>query len=513
MTQTADQVETITTRWSSPAVDSLTVMNPATGRPIAVVAGGGPDEVDAAVRAAQRAQPAWANRPPRERGRYLREAARLIRAHADELAALECSEMGKPVSQARNVDVEQCITLFEYYAGLVEVLPSQVRDQGYALDVTVLEPYGVIAGIIPFNWPPLHVGGKAAPALAIGNGVVLKPPEQAPLTILRLVEMVQSVLPDDVLQVVPGGAETGAALAAHPGIGKVIFTGSTEAGIAVLRATAGNLTPALMELGGKNPIVVFDDADLTEAVVGAIEGGFFNQGEACTAASRILVHRDVQDELIARIAPAVERLVVGDGSNPATHVGPLITPEQRDRVLSYIEAGIAEGASIAAQAPLPDDPALRDGYFVAPTMFTGVQPTMRIAREEIFGPVICIMAFDDEDEAVRIANSTDYGLIAGVYTRDQERALRVSRRIDAGMVFVNNFNRVFIGTPFGGTGHSGFGRVHAPETLREFGRSKSIRLPSGTTPVPRWSAVDDVLPLVYDLPSRMPGQQREGRNA
>jgi acyl-CoA reductase-like NAD-dependent aldehyde dehydrogenase len=263
----------------------------------------------------------------------------------------------------------------------------------------------------------------------------------------------------------------------------------------VLHATADKLTPALMELGGKNPIIVFKDADLTEAVVGAIEGGFFNQGEACTAASRILVHRDVHDELVARIAPAVERLVVGDGSNAATHVGPLITSEQRDRVLEYIEVGIAEGASVAAQAPLPGDPALRDGYFVAPTMFTGVQPAMRIAREEIFGPVICIMTFDDEDEAVRIANGTDYGLIAGVYTRDSERALRVSRRINAGIVFVNNFNRVFVGTPFGGTGRSGFGRVHAPETLREFGRSKSIRLPSGTVPVPRWSAVYDVLPM------------------
>jgi acyl-CoA reductase-like NAD-dependent aldehyde dehydrogenase len=494
VTQTADQVETITTRWSSQAAaDRLTVVNPATGRPLAVVASGGAAEVDAAVRATQAAQPGWADRAPRERGRYLREAARVIRAHADELAELECREMGKPVSQARNVDVEQCITLFEYYAGLVEVLPSQVRDQGYALDLTLLEPYGVIAGIIPFNWPPLHVGGKAAPALAVGNGVVLKPPEQAPLTILRIAEMVQSVLPDDVLQVVPGAGETGAALAAHPGIGKVIFTGSPEAGSAVLHALADRLAPALMELGGKNPLIVFEDADLAEAVVGGIEGGFFNQGEACTAGSRILVHRSVHDEVVSRLAPAVQRLVVGDGADPGTHVGPLITPEQRDRVLSYIEIGLAEGASIAAQAPLPGDPALRDGYFVAPTMFTGVQPAMRIAREEIFGPVICVLAFDDEDEAVQIANGTDYGLIAGVYTRDSERALRVSRRIDAGIVFVNNFNRVFLGTPFGGTGHSGFGRVHAPETLREFGRSKSIRLPSGTAPVPRWSAVDDVL--------------------
>jgi acyl-CoA reductase-like NAD-dependent aldehyde dehydrogenase len=494
VTQTTDGPQTIASRWSSTLVeDQFTVMNPATGRPLALVGAAGAAEVDAAVRAAQAAQPAWANRPPRERGRYLREAAQLIRVHADELAVLESSEMGKPVTQARNVDVEQCITLFEYFAGLVEVLPSQVRDQGYALDITMLEPYGVIAGIIPFNWPPLHVGGKAAPGLAVGNAVVLKPPEQAPLVIMRIVELVQSVLPDDVLHVVPGGSETGAALAAHPGIGKVIFTGSPAAGMAVLHATADTLTPALLELGGKNPLVIFADADLDEAVVGAIEGGFFNQGEACTASSRILVHRSVHDELVARIAPAVERLVVGDGADPRTHVGPLITPEQRQRVLSYIELGVEEGASIRAQAPLPTDPNLQDGYYVAPTMFTGVAPTMRIAQEEIFGPVICVIPFDDEEEAVQIANGTEYGLIAGVYTRDSERALRVSRRINAGIVFVNNFNRVFVGTPFGGTGHSGFGRVHAPETLREFGRSKSIRLPSGTAPIPRWSAVDDVL--------------------
>jgi acyl-CoA reductase-like NAD-dependent aldehyde dehydrogenase len=494
VTQVDDAVEVVASRWSSPLDEHrFTVMNPATGRPLAVLGAAGPAEVDAAVKAAQAAQPRWADRAPRERGRCLREAAALIRAHADELAELESAEMGKPVTQARNVDVEQCIVLFEYYAGLTEVLPSQVRDQGYALDVTMLEPYGVIAGIIPFNWPPLHVGGKAAPALALGNAAILKTPEQAPLTIMRIVELVCSVLPDDVLHVVPGGSGTGALLAAHPGVGKVIFTGSPEAGIAVLHATADRLAPALLELGGKNPLVIFEDADIAAAVVGTIEGGFFNQGEACTAASRILVHRSRHDELVAKVGPAVERLVTGNGADRRTHVGPLITPAQRDRVLSYLEIGVAEGATIAAQGALPDDPDLAGGYYVAPTMFIGVSPEMRIAREEIFGPVICVIPFDDEDEAVAIANGTDYGLIAGVYTADNERALRVSRRIDAGIVFVNNFNRVFVGTPFGGTGHSGFGRVHAPETLREFGRSKSIRLPSGIAAVPRWSAVDDVV--------------------
>ncbi|HXY44601.1 MAG TPA: aldehyde dehydrogenase family protein, partial [Acidimicrobiales bacterium] len=467
--------------------------NPATGRLIRFVQGGGEKEVDGAVRAAHEAQRTWSRRSPRERGKYLLAAARLIREHADELAALESQEMGKPVSQARNVDVEQCIVLFEYYAGLVEVLPSQVRDQGYALDVTMIEPYGVIAGIVPFNWPPLHVGGKAAPALAVGNGVVLKPPEQCPLVIMRIVELVQSVLPDDVLQVVPGGAEAGATLVKHPLVGKVIFTGSAETGRQILRDAADTLTPTLMELGGKNPIIVFDDADLEEAVVGAIEGGFFNQGEACTASSRILVEASVHDEVVERLSRAVPRLRVGDGADPATHVGPMVNADQQRRVLDYIEIGIGEGATVAAQAAIPDDPELAGGYFVPPTMFTGVAPTMRIAKEEIFGPVICVIAFSDEEEAVDIANGTPFGLIAGVYSRDSVRTLRVSRQLKAGIVFVNNFNRVFVGTPFGGTGDSGFGRVHAPETLREFGRSKSIRLPSGEAPIPRWSAADDVL--------------------
>src|SRR5262245_61657828 len=231
---TVETTDLVRTRWSSPdPSDTFVVDNPATGRPIALVAAAGEAEVDAAVRAAHDAHLSWKRRDPRERGKVLLRAAALIREHADELAELECAEMGKPVSQARNVDIEQCITLFEYYAGLVEVLPSQVREQGYALDVTLLEPYGVVAGIIPFNWPPLHVAGKGGPALAVGNGVVLKPPEQAPLTILRIAELVQSVLPDDVLHVVPGGPDVGAALVRHPLVRKIAFTGSTDAGRAV----------------------------------------------------------------------------------------------------------------------------------------------------------------------------------------------------------------------------------------------------------------------------------------
>ncbi|MBK3638118.1 aldehyde dehydrogenase, partial [Streptomyces sp. MBT97] len=375
------------TRWSSEnEADRFTVDDPATGRPLAVVQGADAEGVDQAVRAAHRAHYAWKARTPRERGRWLAKAAQVIREHADEIAALESSDNGKPYSQARQFDLEGAATIFEMFAGLCEAMPGQVRDAGSMLDVTVREPVGVVGAIVPFNWPPLHTAGKLAPALAAGNAVVLKPPEQAPLSVLRMAELVQSVLPDDVVHIVPGAGPTGAHLAGHELVGKISFTGAPSTGRAVVKTAADNLTPTLLELGGKNALMIFDDADLESALPWAVEGGYFNQGEACTAASRILVHADLHDEVARRLASAVGRLKVGAGSDAATHVGPLVSPAQRQRVLDYLEIGVAEGATIAAQAPLPTDPGLADGYYVAPTLFTGVTPDMRIAREEIFGP-------------------------------------------------------------------------------------------------------------------------------
>jgi acyl-CoA reductase-like NAD-dependent aldehyde dehydrogenase len=286
----------------------------------------------------------------------------------------------------------------------------------------------------------------------------------------------------------------GAALASHPGIGKLSFTGSPTTGSAVIRAAADNLTPTLMELGGKNGLVIFDDADLDLAVTAAVEGGYFNQGEACSASSRIIVQRGVYEEVVRRLSDATSRLRVGDGADPGTHVGPLVSSVQQRKVLDYIDLGVAEGARIVSQAALPSDPALADGYFVPPTLFADVTPTMRIATEEIFGPVVAVIPFDDEDDAVTIANGTAYGLMAAVFSKDASRTLRVSRRLRAGIVFVNNYNRMVTGLPFGGVGHSGYGREHALQTLAEYGYSKTVRMPSGTAPVPVWDAVDDVLP-------------------
>jgi acyl-CoA reductase-like NAD-dependent aldehyde dehydrogenase len=480
-------------RWAAPDRPPLEVDNPATGQVFARVPVGDANTVDAAVRAAAAAQPRWARRTARERGRLLTAVAAHIREHADEIAGLESREMGKPISQARGLDLEVCTTVFEFFGSAVEAMPNYVRDQDFVLDMTLLEPYGVVGAIIPFNWPPIHTAGKVAPALAAGNAVVIKPPEQAPLAILRLVELISEVLPDDVVHVVPGGPDVGAALAAHPSIGKLSFTGSPTTGSAVMHAAADNLTPTLMELGGKNGLIVFEDADLDLAVAAAVEGGYFNQGEACSASSRIIVHRRHYEEVVRRLAAATARLRVGDGADPRTHVGPLVSAAQRRKVLEYIHIGVAEGARIVSQAPLPTDPALAGGYFVAPTLFADVTPGMRVATEEIFGPVVVVIPFDAEDGAVQIANGTDYGLMAAVFSEDARRTMRVSRRLRAGIVFVNNYNRMVTGLPFGGVGHSGYGREHALQTLAEYGYSKTVRMPSGASPVPVWDAVADVL--------------------
>ncbi|MGA9678543.1 MAG: aldehyde dehydrogenase family protein [Mycobacterium sp.] len=486
------------TRWSSTSdQDQFAVDNPATGQPVAIVQGSGPEQVDQAVRAAHAAHLDWKQRPARQRGHYLRKVADVIRAHADEIAALESLEMGKPITQARHFDVEAAISIFDYFGSMVEVLPSQARDYGPVFDVTTLEPFGVIAGIVPFNWPPIHTAGKTAPALAVGNAIVLKPPEQTPSVVLRMVELIASVLPDDLsdelVHVVPGAGAVGAALAGHPLVGKVSFTGSPQTGSAVLRTAAANLTPTLMELGGKNPLLVFEDADLHEALLAAVDGGFFNQGEACTAASRILVQDNIFTEFERRLAAAVGRLRVGDGADPATEVGPLVTAAQQKRVLDYLDIGAAEGARIAAQAPLPGDPRLANGFYVPPTLLTDVTPDMRVATEEIFGPVVTLIPFSDEDEAVRIANGTQFGLVAAVFSRDIDRAMRVSKQIKAGTIFVNNYVRVAVGSGFGGVGHSGFGREHAQETLAEYGYHKNVRLAGRRDELPRWSAATRVL--------------------
>lgn len=492
MTATPTQ-QLIRVRWSSTnGDDAFDVENPATGETIATVQGSGREEVDAAVRAAHAGHLNWKLRSPLERAGYLHRIAELLREHADEIAALETSDNGKPTTQARSFDCEAAVGLFQMYAGMMAAHPSAATNNGALLDITTLEPFGVIGAIVPFNWPPNHTAGKIAPALAVGNGVVLKPPEQAPLSVLRIVELIQSVLPDDVVHVAPGRGSVGAALASHPLVSKISFTGSPETAKAVLKTAADNLTPALLELGGKNPFIVFDDSDLDEVIPWMVEAAFFNQGEACTAASRMLVHASIYDEVAQRLGEAVSRLRVGDGADPDTHVGPLVTQAQQQRVLDYLDIGVNEGAVIAAQADLPSDPRLSGGYFAPPTLLTGVTPGMRVAQEEIFGPVTAMIRFEDEAEAIDIANGTSFGLVAGVFSRDNRRAMRVSNAMRCGIVYVNHYNRKSVGVPFGGVGASGYGREHALETLAEFGFSKSLRIPNGQGEIPSWAPSQEI---------------------
>ncbi|GAB3976763.1 aldehyde dehydrogenase family protein [Actinoallomurus acanthiterrae] len=483
---------TVANRWSAPDARVGQIVDPATGQPLRTVAESDPATVDAAVRSADAALRSWRHRPPQERSRLLLEVAVAIREAADEIAALESEEVGKPFTQARQFDLEMCISSFEYFAGLLADPPARARHDGSIISLTTLDPYGVVAGVLPFNWPPIHTAAKTAPALAAGNAVVLKPPEQAPSAVLRLVEIISGRLPDDVVHAVCGGPGVGSSLVGHPLVRKVSFTGSPEGGRAVARDAAANLTPALLELGGKNALIVLADADLDAAVAGAVEGSFFNQGEACTAASRLVVDRRIHDEFVERLARAVRRLIVGHPSCPDVHVGPLVSARQQQRVLAYLAIAQSEGAKVAAQAPLPDDPALTAGFWVPPTLLTGVTPDMRVAQEEIFGPVACVIPFDSAEEAVEIANGTPFALVASVYGQDSAETWRVAQNLDAGIVFINNYHRSILGTPFGGNRESGYGREHSPETLLAFGRSKSYRFPSGLMPVPRWFAVDDV---------------------
>jgi acyl-CoA reductase-like NAD-dependent aldehyde dehydrogenase len=474
--------------WVEPARATwFDVLEPSTGGLLAKVVAADDELVDRAVRDARRAYDEdWRHRTPRERGALLREVAGVIREHADELGELEAREVGKPRRDALKFDVSFSSAGFDYYGGLADTLHGDLLDQGPIEARVSYEPYGVVAAILPFNWPPIHFTKKSAPALAAGNTVVVKPGEQAPLTVLRLVELANQVLPPGVVNAV-AGLSAGALVAGHPAVERITFTGATATGRKVLRSAAENLTYATMELGGKNALLVLEDADMDVAVRTSIEGMFYNQGEACTSTARILVHRSRHDEFVERFVEATNRLVVGDGLDPDTDIGPMVDAAQQAKVLGHIESALSEGAKIATQGTLPDRADLRAGFWVPPTVLTEVTPTMRVAQEEVFGPVAAIMVFDTEDEAVRIANGTAYGLTAALITTDHFRAGVLAERLEAGMVFVNNYmRRSFLGSPFGGVKGSGFGRENSLQTLHEFVRAKNVRFPSGRGVIPTW---------------------------
>jgi len=459
---------------------TFATVNPATGDEICQVAHGGAEDVARAVAAARRAfeNPVWRRMSAVDRSNLLLKLADLIERDADELAVIECMDNGKPATMTRAVEIEGSIRTFRYYAGWPtklggETLPVSPRSGARILNYTTREPVGVAGLIVPWNYPMSMAAWKVAPALAAGCTVVLKPAEQTPLTALRLGELaLEAGFPAGVLNVVTGFGDAGAALVEHDDVNKIAFTGSTEVGKLIVRAAAGNLKKVSLELGGKSPQIVLPDADIDAAAASIASGIFFNQGQTCTAGSRLYAHASIHDRLLAAIADQAAKLKIGDGLDPDTTFGPLVSEEQWDRVSGYVEIGRAEGADVVIGGRRPAG--LEKGFFFEPTILAGAAPSMRVVREEIFGPVLSALSWTDADDLVRQANDSDFGLSAGIWTNDIKSAHRLAEAVHAGTVWINCFNLVDNATPFGGFKQSGWGREHGRQGIELYTETKSV---------------------------------------
>lgn len=451
-------------------------VDPSTEEVISTVARGTAQEVDDAVLAARRAfEGSWAKFKPKERARLLFDLARAIEARADEFAKWEAMDSGKPLARARG-EVMSTARYFEFYAGAADKFYGHSIPLGRDyLDFTLREPMGVTAHIVPWNFPMNMIGRSVAPALAMGNTAVLKPAEQTPVTATMLAELMHELgFPAGVYNVVQGfGEEAGAPLSQHQDIDCLTFTGSVEVGRLIMRAAAVHIKPVVLELGGKSPHIVFGDTNLDTAVVEVAKGIFGNTGQVCSAGSRLIVEASVREQMVEKLAAHTNKMTVGPAlDNPA--MGPLVSREQYDRVCSYIGIGQGEGARVAAGGGRPAG--LEKGFFIAPTIFDGVQPEMRIAQEEIFGPVLTVLSFEDDEEALAIANDSPYGLVAGIMTNDINRAMRLARDIKAGQIFINEYFAGGEETPFGGYKQSGFGREKGIDALYNYTQVKNIAI-------------------------------------
>jgi phenylacetaldehyde dehydrogenase len=454
--------------------------NPATGEVLAQIAEGDREDIDRAVKAARKAfeSGAWPEMTASQRGRLIWKLGDLIEEHLEELAQLESLDNGKPLSVARVADVPLAADLFRYMAGWVtkiegNTIPISASSKHVKyFAYTRREPVGVVGQIIPWNFPLLMAAWKLGPALATGCTVVLKPAEQTPLSALLLAELIaEAGFPDGVVNVVPGYGETaGAALASHPDVDKIAFTGSTEVGRLILQAAAGNLKKVSLELGGKSPNLVFADADMKATIPGAAGAIFFNHGQCCCAGSRLYVEQSIFDHVVQGVAEQAKKIKLGPGFDPETSMGPLVSEEQMNRVCSYLEIGLSEGA----EAVVGGHKRPGAGYFVEPTVMVKTKPDMKVVREEIFGPVVCAMPFRDVDKLIAEANQSEYGLAAAVWTRDISKAHRIAEKLRAGTVWINCYNVFDAALPFGGYKQSGWGREMGHEALELYTEVKAV---------------------------------------
>jgi len=452
-------------------------INPGTGETLGICADGGAADIDAAVKAAKAAFNDWKRVPPLERAKLLRKISEVLRQNAGELAMIDAANCGNPVAEMIG-DAEMAASLIDFFAGLVTEMKGHSVPMGpNYLNFSVREPFGVVGRIVPFNHPFLFISGRAAAPLLAGNTLVIKPPEQAPLSSLRFFEMIDGILPPGVINLVPGGKEAGAALASHPYVAKIALIGSVRTGRAVMRAAADTLKHVPFELGGKNALIAYADAD-PDAVAGAVVGGmnFTWCGQSCGSTSRAFLHEKIHDAVLDRVKVRIQHWKPGIPTDPATTMGSIISKVQFDRIMKYIDSAKSEGARLVTGGSKPSDPRPANGLFIEPTVFADVKPSMTIAREEIFGPVVGVFKWSDEATMFEEVNAVEYGLTASIWTRDLLTAHRAAANVEAGFVWINEVSKHFLGAPFGGYKQSGIGREEGIEELLSFTQEKSITI-------------------------------------
>lgn len=464
--------------WHAPASGrSVDQINPGTGGSLGPVADCEAEDIDAAVAAARTAFKEWRRVPPLERAKMLREIARVLRDNAGELAMIDAADCGNPVAEMI-MDATIAAAQVEFFAGLVTEMKGHSIPMGPdRLNFSVREPLGVVGRIVPFNHPFMFIAGKSAAPLAAGNTVVMKPPEQAPLSSLRLAELIDGLLPPGVFNLVPGGREAGARLASHPDVAKIALIGSAATGRAVMRAASDTLKGVLLELGGKNALIAYPDADPDAVAAGLVGGMNFTWcGQSCGSTSRAFIHETIYEAVLERVKVRIRHWTPGIPTDPSTTMGAIISKAQYDRVLGYIESAKAEGARLLAGGGRPSDPALARGFYIEPTVFADVTPSMRIFKEEIFGPVVGVIRWSDEAAMIDQVNAVEYGLTASIWTNDLTTAHRTAAAVEAGFIWVNDTGKHFLGAPFGGYKQSGIGREECLEELLSFTQEKNINI-------------------------------------